>query len=675
MQIGSLFTRFILSIALVAPAARAQQDLGELRVSVTDATGLALPSLLTLVSDSSQTRRETKTNDAGAYYFEHLPFGVYRIAAEHPGFIPYSGTIEIRTAVPRDIHIELSIKTASTEIVVSTSETLLDPHRTGVTYAVGQQQIREQQSSVPGRGLLGLVNSQPGWIFESNGVLHPRGSEYQTLFVVDGVPMDENRSPAFAPDLETGEVSGMSVLTGNFPAEYGRKLGGVVDITTARDQRPGFHGAGEFGGGSFGTETGFVSGTYGWNGGALMLNASGEHTNRYLDSPVLGNYTNAGRSEAISAAWDEDLGGSDRLHLTFHRRQTAFQVPNENLQEAVGQLQNRNAPEDLGQASWAHVFSSDTLLNVRGVVEDLSTNLRSNALATPIIVAQQRGFRRSYLNAGVSVQKHRHDIKFGGDAIYAPVTEALQYRITGTSFFDGRTPLTFDFFDYRLDRERALWAQDAMRFGNFTVSTGLRWDHYSLVVHQHAFSPRLGFAYYVRPTGTVFRFSYDRVFQTPAAENLLLSSSPQVDQLHSQVLRIAVQPSRGNYLETGFSQNIFSKARLDVSFYRRSFVNFADDDVFLNTGISFPITFSSAQLRGVDVKAGTSEVGPFLRLCQLFELDRRRAAAGGRRTVSGRGSRRARRKGQLSRYTGSAQHGTSASALPGSATPVDCREG
>src|SRR5439155_4963902 len=43
-------------------------------------------------------------------------------------------------------------------------------------------------------------------------------------------------------------------------------------------------------------------------------------------------------------------------------------------------------------------------------------------------------------------------------------------------------------------------------------------------------------------------------------------------------------------------------ARLDATLYRRTFANFADDDVFLNTGISFPIAFRSADVRGADVK-------------------------------------------------------------------------
>src|SRR5205823_1175403 len=247
-----------------------------------DSSGLPLPSSVTLVSQSSQIRRESETNEVGQFTFQHLPFGVYHLTIEHAGFTPFSTMLEIRTEVPHEIQVQLHIKGQSTEVVVTDEATLVDPHRTGVTYAVGSQQIHEQETSIPGRGLLDLVDMQPGWLMEANAVLHPRGSEYQTLFVVDGVPMDENRSPGFAPALQTGEVSAISTLTGNFPAEYGRKLGGVVDVTTTKDLHPGLHGTAEVGGGSFGTATGFVSGSYGWARSSLSLTASGEHTNRYL---------------------------------------------------------------------------------------------------------------------------------------------------------------------------------------------------------------------------------------------------------------------------------------------------------------------------------------------------------------------------------------------------------
>ncbi len=183
--------------------------------------------------------------------------------------------------------------------------------------------------------------------------------------------------------------------------------------------------------------------------------------------------------------------------------------------------------------------------------------------------------------------------------------------ITDPSYFDPGTPADFRFFDHRLDREQAGFAQDTIRLGNLTLSAGLRVDHYSLVVNDHAVSPRLGAAWYWPKAGLVLRASYDRVFITPAMENLLLASSPQVDSVDPLLLRIPVRPSTGNYLEAGFSKTVFGKARLDASFYRRTFANYADDDVFLNTGISFPIAFQSAQIRGTDVKLAVPHWGKF----------------------------------------------------------------
>jgi outer membrane cobalamin receptor len=599
----------ILFLALACAAA--QTRTGEIRLVVNDASGLALPSSGTLVSEGTQTRRAFDTDNTGRFTFQNLPFGLYRLTVEHAGFAPSSQLIDIGSAAPKEVRITLNVQPASTEVVVRDEATLLDPHRTGAPELIGAQQIAEQQSSIPGRGLLDLINMQPGWIFESNAVLHPRGSEYQTLFVVDGVPMDENRSPGFAPELETGEVSQMNVLTGNYPAEYGRKLGGVVEVVTAKDIRQGFHGDAELGGGSFGTVSGLFSGTYGWNRSSFSWSATDEHTDHYLDPPVLGNFTNSGDADGLTASYIQDLSDHDRISFAVHRRQTMFEVPNENLQQAAGQRQDRNGREDVGQAAWMHEFSADMLLNVRASVEDLSANLWSNALATPIIASQQRGFRRSYLNATVSKHKGRHELKFGGDGYYAPVSEALAYRITNRSFFDPDTPRRFTFADHRLDREQSIFAQDTVRLGNLTLSGGLRWDHYSLVVSDNAASPRLGAAWSFPKAGLVLRFSYDRVFLTPAMENILLSSSPEVDSLNDQVLRIPVQPSHGNFLEAGFSKTIAGKMRLDASFYRRTFDNYADDDVFLNTGISFPIAFHDAWIRGVDVKLELPRWGRF----------------------------------------------------------------
>ena len=70
-------------------------------------------------------------------------------------------------------------------------------------------------------------------------MLHPRGSEYDVQYVVDGLPVTENRSSAFAPSLGTDQVDSIRVLTASYPAEYGRKLGGVIEVTTKKNMPAG----------------------------------------------------------------------------------------------------------------------------------------------------------------------------------------------------------------------------------------------------------------------------------------------------------------------------------------------------------------------------------------------------------------------------------------------------
>jgi len=131
------------------------------------------------------------------------------------------------------------------------------------------------------------------------------------------------------------------------------------------------------------------------------------------------------------------------------------------------------------------------------------------------------------------------------------------------------------------------------------------------VVSESAWSPRVGVSRYFDRWKMLLHASYDRAFQTPAMENLLLASSAEVDSLSPEVLRLPVRPSRGNYFEGGVSQALFGNLRLDASVFRRNFRNFADDDLLLDTGISFPIAFDRARISGEEVRLAVTEWGRF----------------------------------------------------------------
>ena len=579
-----------------------QSNSGVVRLKVVDPTGLGLQASAELVSEANQFRQSYVTDQAGTLAVRNLPFGLYRIEVKRLGFAPYSSVVEIRSAISVELRIQLSVAPAQTAVEVSDSDTLVDPHRTGTVNRLGSETLEHRSTALPGRSIIDLVNSQPGWLLESNGVLHPRGSEYQTQYVVDGIPLTDNRSPSFAPEIEADDAESVTVLTANFPAEYGRKLGGVVEISTARDSRQGLHGRVVASGGSFGTADGYLMVQQGWGKNTLGVSAEGALTDRYLDPPVIDNFTNHATTGSFAAHYERDLTERDRLGFIVRHEQTVFQVPNEFLQQAAGQRQDRSSDETIGILSYQHVFSSNVLGDFRLMSRDDSSGLSSNFQSTPIIAGQQRSFREVYVKGNISIHRGIHEIKAGADMDYGSIHEQFNYAITDFSQFDPDTRPTFNFTGHGLDREQALYVQDLMRLGRFTMSAGLRWDHYHLVVDRNALSPRLGIAWYWPRADLVFHASYDRIFQTPASENILLASSAAVVALDPEVLRLPVEPSHGDFYEAGFTKGFFGKMKLDVNYFDRTFDNYADDDVLFDTGVSFPIAFRHGSIYGTEAK-------------------------------------------------------------------------
>jgi hypothetical protein len=199
----------------------------------------------------------------------------------------------------------------------------------------------------------------------------------------------------------------------------------------------------------------FASGGYGWNRRALTVSAGTSRTDRYLDPPTTSNASNTGTLGGISVSFDQHVTPRDRIQMGWRHSQASFLVPNDLEQEEAGQRQDRSTHEHSGQIAWSHVFSPRLLLNVRAAGTRLSADLWSNAQAVPVVVFQQRGFNRGYMNASISAEAGRHEIKIGGDLLHAPVREALQYHISDRSFFDEGTAVDFTFADQQTDREQA----------------------------------------------------------------------------------------------------------------------------------------------------------------------------------------------------------------------------
>ena len=256
----------------------------------------------------------------------------------------------------------------------------------------------------------------------------------------------------------------------------------------------------------------------------------------------------------------------------------------------------------MGVISYQHIFSPNVIGDFRGLLRDNASQLTSNPFSTPIIAFQNNSFREGYFKGSISVHHGRHEFKAGVESDNTFLRERFRDEITDASQFDAATPRTYSFAGQSADLEQSAYAQDLIHLGAWNVSAGLRWDHYQLLVNQQAFSPRISISRFFSSANVLLHASYDRIFQTPSSSNLLISSSASIVSLSPQVLRLPVEPSRGDYFEFGASKSFFGKFRLDANGYRRQAGNYADDDQLLSTAVSFPISFRRADIYGAEAK-------------------------------------------------------------------------
>jgi hypothetical protein len=620
-----------------------QSNSGELRLKVTDPAGLAVKTTVQITNEASQYRNTLATDDQGNLDAKRLPYGIYQVQIQVPGFAAVSESVEIRSALPLDRTIPLKVASVSESVQVSASQTLVDPYRAGSVNSMGLQTIQNRLTALPGRSMQDLVNSQPGWLYEGNAVLHPRGSEYQTQFVVDGIPLTDNRSPSFGPEpAEADDVESIDIYTAGIPAEFGRKMGGVVEVNTLKSEDPGFHGQLTLFGGTYDTAGINTQDQYTWQGNTLGLSASGNMTGHFLNPVVLENYTNNGTTASFALSYERELTPKDRLTFIVRHELARYQIPNELVQQngaylpnadnttgcppappepsdcvyiPGGQLQTGDNFETLGSVSYQHIFSSDTIGVLRGMARDNSNDFYSNDASWPLIATQHNDFKEIYFNGSVSIHHGRQEWKAGIESDSIFLHENTGYVIPDCEDpTDPQCPInlgildsgaiTFAFQGNRPDLEQAAYVQDLIRLGNWTINAGLRWDHYQLLLNQNALSPRLAVSRYFPTIGLNIHASYDRIFQTPSFENILLASSPAAEAIDTSVpaLLLPVQPSHGDYYELGATKAFFGKLRLDTNMFRRDVNNYADDSQVLSTGISFPIAFDKAILYGAEAK-------------------------------------------------------------------------
>jgi hypothetical protein len=657
---------------LVLPQAGLAQNSAAIAGTVTDQTGAVIPKATVEIHNPiSGYDRTATTDNGGNFSFVNIPFNPYHLTVTVAGFNPYSQDVEVKSSVPTNLSISLSVAGASSSMTVeASSEDLLETtstEHTDVDRALFEQLPLESATS----SISSLITlSAPGITADSNGLFHGLGDHAENSFSIDGQPITDQQSKVFSNQIPEDSVQSMEVIEGAPPAEYGGKTSVVIKVTT----RSGLGltqptGSVTTSYGSFGSASTSFDIAFGGAKWGDYTAVSGLNTGRFLDGPEFTTLHDKGNEEDVFDRLDFKLSGKDTIQLNLEFTRSWFQNPNtwdQQLQTCtvlsslcsgeayapgsinlnpitllpLGPTDQRSQIRTFNVApTWVRLINQETVLTVGAFVRHDQYNYYPSddpfSDLGPLqdeTVSQLRFLTNAGIHADVSYVKGMNNIKIGGVFQHTFLTEDDGFGIVNPGLLSGCTsPSCTELVPYDLTtggsvynyhghtdvKEIALYAQDTITTGPWSFNLGLRGDFYNgLQASAKQIEPRLGVAYNVKKTGTVLRVSYARTLESPFNENLILSGTGCTNPVVNAVMTLAqgfactsspLTPGFRNEFHAGLQQAFGKHFVLSGEYIWKYTHNAYDFNVFGTSPITLPIEWTSSKIPGFAVRGSLPE--------------------------------------------------------------------
>jgi outer membrane cobalamin receptor len=625
MNIKILVAQLCAILAIFAGIASAQ-GITTIRGTVRDEHRAAVPgATVTSRHAASGLQREAVTDGAGAFELANLPAGTHDVMVSMPGFTSHQQRVDAAPNLPVSVEASLSVAPFTDVVQVLPEQPAVDTTSGGTRHAVSVTRIERMPVAVSSRGIEAVLVAFPGFAQNANGAIHPRGAHNQMTFLVDGLPISDQLTGAFANSLDVAVVQTAELLTGNIPAEFGSKVSGVAVLNSRSGRGTGrpLTGAVAIAGGGFNTAHGSLQlggerGRVGYFGSLTTM-----RTDRFLDQVSLDNLHNRGHFARGFGRLDVAI--SDRSHLRTHVMGggSRFELANQRSQHASGQDQRQQLDDISVWTSLVQTLSSASTLEATAGYRTTTAALLPSGGDTPVTAAQDRRLSTFTLSGRFNHGAGRHSFRSGIDVQRFPVAERFSMGLTSSSFnapgsdnyneallpYDlTRGGSLFLFSDQQTGSQLSAFAQSTLTLSRMTLTLGLRHDEYRFLVNGRQLQPRVGLSFAARDN-LVLRASYNRNYQTPPNENLLLSNSEEASRLAPASVREAlgsayrpIQPERQDVLEAGAQLSLGNVLTLDGAVYRKVSSDQQDNNNFFDTGIIFPTTLSRIEVTGAEAR-------------------------------------------------------------------------
>src|SRR6185436_18249620 len=245
----------LLTVAVACGCALAQSTGATLQGTVIDPTSSAMPNVrVELKSVATGVVRQTLSTSDGSFRFNGVAPALYDLTIRPPtGFQEYVQTqITLNASELRELgRIQLTVVAINQKVEVTSAATPVQIASSENGSMVDFEQFKH--ITVRGRDLLSLMQTLPGVTFGTNfltggssgqgnnetvnpfalGQMNLNGMGSQANFTVDGVTgMDTAGDSLTTMRPNVDAVAEVRVLATNYAAEYGRNIGGQIQVIT-----------------------------------------------------------------------------------------------------------------------------------------------------------------------------------------------------------------------------------------------------------------------------------------------------------------------------------------------------------------------------------------------------------------------------------------------------------
>ena len=208
---------------------------------VTDPAGAPVPGAAVVARQVDTNQSSLAITDAdGRFRFPYLRVGAAEIAVKQPGFAPAVRKMSLNAGAAFELAIALSIESREEGVVV-----LADAARTETAGSVPESEIR----SLPlnGRNVLDAALLIPGvsptntgssQLFAETSAVPGQGisiagqRNFSNNFIVDGLSANDDAAGVSGMAYGLDAIGELQVVTSGGQAEFGRALGGYVNVVT-----------------------------------------------------------------------------------------------------------------------------------------------------------------------------------------------------------------------------------------------------------------------------------------------------------------------------------------------------------------------------------------------------------------------------------------------------------